>query len=384
MLDFIIWSVSPEIFDIGALTVRWYGLFFALGFFFGQIILVKIFKVEGRPEQDVDTLTVYMVIATIIGARLGHTMFYQPEIYLRNPIEILKIWEGGLASHGATIGIIAALYLYSNYNIKGNLGWPLLKIKKEKRQGQSFFWILDRIVIVVALAGGLIRLGNLMNSEIIGKPADTPISFLFAESAEAAILNDHVDYVEDVDITKTAGTDTIVDRAVMKPVNLQITFKRNTLTEEQINIFASKNLRETLRRYSEVPDHIRILSSNPATNVVRNPDNTLTASIAAYGVPRHAAQLYESLSTLALFFLLLFLWRRTKEHTPEGSLFGMFVVVLFTLRFLYEFLKENQVAFEDTIPLNMGQILSIPMVLAGIIVLIKTRKKKDKEQHLTR
>lgn len=385
MLNFIIWSVTPDIFSIGPLTVRWYGLMFALGFFLGQLILVRIFRAEGKPEQDVDTLTVYMVLATIIGARLGHSLFYQPEIYLKNPIEILKIWEGGLASHGAAIGIIVALFLYSNYDIKLNLGWPLIQSKKHKREGQSMLWILDRIVIVVALAGALIRVGNLMNSEIIGKPADIPFAFMFVESAESAILQDYEDYVQEVEVDKRAGQDTIIDGTVFKPISLLITFKSNTLTDEQINLFASDNLAETLgKRYREVPEHVRLLSAKPPVNVKRNADNTLTASIGAYGVPRHAAQLYEALSTFILFILLLYWWSRKKEHTAEGSLFGFFIVVLFTLRFLYEFLKENQVAFEDQIPLNMGQILSIPMVIVGLLILYRTTRKKSPERHITR
>jgi len=161
-LQSITWDVSPEILDTEYFSIRWYGLLFALGFLLGQQILIYIFKKEGKPESDVEVLTVYMVLSTIIGARLGHCFFYEPEYYLENPLKILKIWEGGLASHGATIGILFALWLYAR-----------------KKKDQSYLWVVDRIVITVALAGCLIRLGNLMNSEIIGKPTDVPWAFIF-------------------------------------------------------------------------------------------------------------------------------------------------------------------------------------------------------------
>src|SRR5690606_22073016 len=136
IFSFILCDINPTIVDIFGREVRWYGLFFALGFLIGQQILIRIYKGEGRAEKDVETLTIYMVIATVVGARLGHVLFYQPDYYLENPLEILQIWQGGLASHGATIGILVAIYLYS-----------------KKATNQSYFYVLDRLVIVIALAG---------------------------------------------------------------------------------------------------------------------------------------------------------------------------------------------------------------------------------------
>ncbi|MCX2738847.1 prolipoprotein diacylglyceryl transferase [Pontibacter anaerobius] len=257
ILNYITWNVDPEIFSIGPLSIRWYGLLFALGFIIGQRILTKIYVAEGRTEGDVDVITIYMIIGTVVGARLGHTLFYSPEYYLSNPIEILKIWEGGLASHGATIGILFALWLFS------------------RKQEFDYMWVLDRIVIVVALGGALIRLGNLMNSEIFGHPTSLPWGFIFERSTE----------------------------------------------------------------YSHVP--------------------------------RHPTQLYESLSVFALFVLLYWLWNKYKAALPKGLLFGLFVTALFTFRFLVEFLKEDQVAKEATMALNIGQILSIPLILIGLFILFK-------------
>ncbi len=165
LLQFIHWNVSPEIFPGTWFPVRWYGLLFAGGFFFGYLILTKAFKHEIKDQKEainlLDKLAMYMVIATIIGARLGHVLFYEPGYYFSNPIEIIKIWSGGLASHGAAIGILLGLWLFS------------------KTSGKTYFWTLDRIVIVVALAGMFIRLGNLINSEIYGKPTDLPWAFIF-------------------------------------------------------------------------------------------------------------------------------------------------------------------------------------------------------------
>ncbi|MCP2042096.1 prolipoprotein diacylglyceryl transferase [Pontibacter sp. HSC-36F09] len=257
ILNYITWDVSPSIFSIGSFEVRWYGLLFALAFVFGQRILTKIYVAEGRTEGDVDIITLYMIVGTVVGARLGHTLFYQPEYYLSNPIEILKIWEGGLASHGATIGILLALWLFS------------------RKHNFDYMWVLDRIVIVVALGGALIRLGNLMNSEIFGRPTDLPWGFIFVRQSE----------------------------------------------------------------YSHVP--------------------------------RHPTQLYESFSVFLLFVLLYWLWKKYKEALPKGLLFGIFVTALFTFRFLVEFLKEVQVEKEATMALNIGQQLSIPLIIIGLIILFR-------------
>ncbi|WP_338870328.1 prolipoprotein diacylglyceryl transferase [Spirosoma sp. SC4-14] len=263
MLQYVIWDVNPEIFHIGSFSVRWYGLLFALGFLIGMQIMTYIFQKENKPVADTDTLLIYMVVATILGARFGHFLFYEPEVILKNPLEVILPPYRGLASHGATIGILTGLWLYS-------------RRKESRLTNQTFLWVTDRIVITVALGGASIRLGNLMNSEIVGRPTDVPWAFIFMNNTEYA------------------------------------------------------------------------------------------------KIPRHPAQLYESLSCLVLFFFLLWFWNRYKERTPRGSMLGIFLIWVFSLRFFYEYLKENQVPFEDSLPLNVGQILSIPAVLLGIYFLIRS------------
>lgn len=264
ILSYIIWDVNPDIFTIPFINhpIKWYGLFFAGALVFSQLIMQYIYKKEGRPTAEVDMLGIYVVVATVLGARLGHVLFYDPIYYFQNPIEILMVWEGGLASHGGAIGILIALYLFA------------------RKTNVAYLWILDRIVIVASLTGCMIRLGNLMNSEMVGVPTSLPWGFVFT----------------------------------------------------------------------------RI-------------DN----------VPRHPAQLYESIYCLVLFLAILRVWIKYKSQLQNGSLFGWFLVVLFSLRFIDEFFKINQEAFEDRLLLNMGQLLSIPFVLTGLVILIhNARKKKQK------
>jgi len=162
------WNVNPEIFRIGSFAVRWYGLLFASSFLFGYIIMHRIFKNENLSDAVLDRLTIYMAIGVIVGARLGHCLFYEPGYYLSHPVEIIKIWHGGLASHGAAIGILTAIWLF---------------VRKEKK---DYTWAIDRIAIVVALSGLFIRMGNLMNSEIYGVETTVPWGFVFLRNGETA------------------------------------------------------------------------------------------------------------------------------------------------------------------------------------------------------
>jgi len=262
ILSAIVWDVKPEIFSIGQFAIRWYGLLFASGFVFGYIIMGNIFKKEKIPQKMLDTITTYMIVGTVVGARLGHCLFYEPAYYLADPIKILKVWEGGLASHGAAIGILVALWLF------------VRKVKK------PYLWTLDRIVIVVALAGFFIRMGNLMNSEIYGVETSLPWGFIFV-------------------------------------------------------------------RWNET-------------------------------VPKHPTQIYEGLSYLLIFGIIY--WQYLKKGTSlrPGFIFGFFLVTLFVMRFVIEFIKEPQVGFEESMALNMGQMLSIPFILFGIYLLFFHARNTNK------
>jgi prolipoprotein diacylglyceryl transferase len=280
------WSVDPEIISFGGLSLRWYGLLFALGFLLGQMIMTKIFRLERRPMIDIETLTIYMVVFTIVGARLGHCLFYQPDYYLERPLEILKVWEGGLASHGAALSILLGLWLYCNSVWILSFRPPYHSFRWQKRENQSYLWLLDRMVIVVALGGGLIRLGNLMNSEIIGKPTNSDWGFIFLNNPEAGFM------------------------------------------------------------------------------------------------PRHPAQLYEAIACFVLFAILYLSYMAQKGRLREGLFLGIFLVWVFGLRFLFEEFKEPQVDFEKNMKYNMGQLLSLPLFVTGLILVARSFWKKQKSEPL--
>jgi len=161
MLSFITWNVDPVFFHLGPFAVRWYGLMFAIGFMAGYFIVERMFRHEGAPARWLDILLIVLVLTTVIGARLGHVLFYEWGYYSQHPAEILRVWEGGLASHGATVGIFLGLCIFS---------WSVHKAPS---------WTIDKIVVPIAFVGGLVRLGNLMNSEIYGGPTDLPWGFIF-------------------------------------------------------------------------------------------------------------------------------------------------------------------------------------------------------------
>jgi prolipoprotein diacylglyceryltransferase len=360
VLSYIVWDPNKEIFRLpfNDHPIVWYGLLFAMGFIIGQQIMFYIFKAENKPRQDVETLTLYMVIATVVGARLGHCLFYDPGYYLSNPLDILKVWEGGLASHGAAAGILTGIYLYSR-----------------KKSGQSYLWVVDRVVIIVALAGSFIRFGNFVNSEIVGLPTDGNNGVVFARALEEAVESDQ--FIANAEASKperksdTTGIDA--------PILLTLEFDPE-IGEEQANGYIHQRLPDILSGVSSrAISHIKY-SSNQTPNYKLTPKQGqgLAAEIMVEGIPRYPAQLYEAISSFPLFAFLLYLWSRKKAETPEGLIFSLFLIILFGLRFVYEFFKENQETFEDNIPLNMGQWLSIPLIIAGVILIFRiTKKQKD-------
>ena len=253
------WNVDPEALSFPFLHVRWYGLFFATAFMAGHEALKRIFIHEKLSLRKLDVLFFFMVGGTLLGARVGHCLFYEPGIYLHDPIRILKIWEGGLASHGAMVGIFVALWLYC-----------------KKFPEFSLMFLFDRIGMSVALCGFFVRMGNLFNSEIYGKETSLPWAFVFSRV-----------------------------------------------------------------------------------------DN----------VPRHPTQIYEALAYLGVFIFFYRMYWKTDAAKKTGFLFGGTLVGIFGARFLVEFCKENQEAFEASLPLNMGQLLSLPLILIGIYLMVRKQIK---------
>ena len=364
--SFMIWNGSPEIFSYGQLALRWYGLLFALGFLVSQQILYYMHKKEGKPEKEVDTLTIVMVIATILGARLGHVIFYQPEIFWENPLGVLLPFEfspkfrftglQGLASHGGAIGILLALWWYA------------------RKKKLSYLHVLDRIVILVALTGAFIRLGNYFNSEIIGKPTDAAIGVVFANTLSADILERNAERspVESIGIVKNESAKDSLTQVGQVPVLLYL-FLKPGVTQDEMRSYLEYQLKSTIYNQSEF-FYIDTLSPLQFYFVAQD-NGSLAVKIPIVGIARHPAQLYESISCVLLFLFLFWIWKKHNGSPPEGRIFGIFLIVLWGLRFSYEFLKENQVAFENSLPLNMGQILSIPLFFAGILILVRSFKK---------
>ncbi len=267
-----VWDVNPEIpFLCNYVPIRYYGILFTTGLILGYFVVRKLYQIEGLKVEHLDVLTNYIFIATIVGARLGHCLFYEPNYYLSHPLEmILPIkWIGGeltfvgyqgLASHGGTIGVFIAIVLFC---------W---------RYKKSVWSTLDKIAIAAPLTGCFIRLGNFMNSEIIGVQTNADWGVIFQKVDSAS---------------------------------------------------------------------------------------------------RHPAQLYEAFVYLIIFIGLVSFYRKYGQNKASGFIFGLSLVLIFTARFFIEFVKINQVSFEQGMPLNMGQILSIPIVLlCGLVMYWKNRAIK--------
>jgi phosphatidylglycerol---prolipoprotein diacylglyceryl transferase len=274
LMGYITWEVDPELFQLGPFSIRYYGLMFAAAFYFGYYFLSKIFKKENVSIEVLDKLTIYAAIGTILGARLGHCLFYEPGYFLKHPLEIFIPWKGipftenfeftgyqGLASHGGILGIVIAFVFFTR---KYKIG---------------MLWLLDRASIVGTLGGFFIRMGNLFNSEIYGHETNLPWGFKFVLRGET--------------------------------------------------------------------------------------------------VPKHPTQLYEALSYLLIFVSLYVYYNRSihKKNKPQnGLIFSIFLITLFLARFLIEFVKENQEEFEEGMALNMGQWLSVPFIVVGIVMFVMVRK----------
>jgi len=271
-MDFlsVIWDVNPIICKLGPIALRYYSLLFIAGFPLGYWLFTKFYKREGIDTTSLEPLLYALLIGTIVGARLGHCLFYQPDYYLTQEhwLEIFQPWKGGLASHGGAIGVILAVWWYS--------------AKYGKQYNFDMLWTLDRLAIAVCFAACFIRLGNLFNSEIYGNQTDLPWGFIFVRRGE-------------------------VD-------------------------------------------------------------------------PKHPTQLYEALTYLILGLIQVFVYFKKLDKVHRGWFLGFFLVGCFGMRFLIEFIKEDQVDFEQGMALNMGQLLSVPFVLAGIVFLVYSSVKKISAQ----
>ena len=299
----MVWNPSEGI-DLGFFVIRFYSLMWVVAFALGFWVTKKIFIREGEPLEKLDSLFFYTIIATMLGARLGHVLFYQPELFREDflsvflPIRTKPEFEftgfSGLASHGAAIGIIIAMIYFSRNIMK-----------------KPIIWVLDRITLAIALGAVFIRFGNFMNSEILGRQTDSSLGIRFIQDAYSPR-----------DIMKITGTE----------------------------------------NYKE---GYKMLQNNPEF-----------APYIEQVVAKHPAQLYEAIGYIILFFILYFLYWKTNARQKAGYLFGVFLVLLWSIRFIVEFVKESQGGFEGENPLlSTGQWLSIPFIIVGIYLMIRTKKQ---------
>jgi prolipoprotein diacylglyceryltransferase len=353
MLQYILWNADPEVFSIFGRDVRWYGLFFAGSFYVAGIMLSKMLQKKGMDQTQISKLILFLVVGCIVGLRLGHCFFYEPAYYLKHPIEIFQIWKGGLASHGAAIGILLALYLY---------------VRKSNR---SYLWLLDRIVIVVLFIAPFIRAGNLMNSEIIGDKTNHSFAFLFVSDVDDELSGRNKQFIDKTVIYQN-DKDTVVDGTLYSELSLEVYFNKK-MPREKIRGFLHQYFVPRIDQKGDLRNNVKFFDDKPGVEIVDQGRN-YKAIMTIYAFPRHPSQLYEATAYLLFFLCFLFYYMHRKGFVKEGFLFGMFLILVFGFRFFVEFLKEVQVSFENSMILNMGQILSIPLVIVGILIVIRSRK----------
>ncbi len=369
MLNFIIWNVRPQLVNLGFFELRYYSLLFAAAFVLGYIIIYKMLQREGLDTGILEKLTIYVVLSTIIGARLGHCLFYEFGYYSQHPLEIILPWKGtigkdfrftgyqGLASHGAAVGILVGIYLFS------------------RKTKLSYLWTLDKLAIVVALAAVMIRTGNLMNSEIYGKYTHNESGFLFVHDFSRYVSSDKE--VRKIYYHKTDSVINTTANAV--PIEVTIQFTNKIKDENIVKRFAENRLKNFLN--NKLYD-LDLFYPNPEQlnyEIVKQ-DRSLLLKTWVLGYPRYPTQILEASAYLVIFLLLLGIYFKKGTRLRNGFYIGLFLILIFTARFFIEFMKANQEDFESSMKLNMGQWLSIPLVIAGLVLVYLKRPLPKKEE----
>jgi len=352
MLATIFWDFPNHI-PVAGFQLRFYSLMFIISFVLGQYGMQYIFKRENVNPKLMDSLVYWMIGATIIGARLGHVFFYDWGYYKDNLGEIFMVWKGGLASHGAAIAITAAMLYWS------------LKIAKKHP-----LWTLDRIVIVVALAAGFIRMGNWFNSEIYGAPANSAVETVFLEDARSTITRGFAGNLSEITFTSTGNT-VVSDSLELPEIKAELRFQG--LNNTQIQEYTETYLPQILSR--QRADRKNVVVQPNAKASVYTDEKGAYAEITLLGIPRYPTQLFEAAGYWILFLILVFAYLRLHAGTKPGLLFGLYLIGTFGFRFFIEFFKEIQVSFEQGMSYNMGQLLSLPLVAIGLYFAFTAKSK---------
>lgn len=337
MLSFITWTVDPDAFSIFGREIRWYGILWALGILCCTVVVQRMYKKEKLPDKTFDPLFLYIVTGLIIGARLGHCLFYTPVYYLSNPLEMLKIWEGGLASHGGAIGMTIAVCLYSLKMSKGKINWKNLAI-----------WS------VIGLATGLIA--NFIIRSILGSTGDPSDAAL-----SATIMGLCIGICVSLIYTTRQVSVRVLDRLVVGVAIGATSIRLGNLMNSEI-YGGPTNLPWGF-------------------NFVRDPKwAEPLANGGSEALPCHPTQIYEALIYLFIFGMGLFLYYKTSAKDRRGLILGISLIGIFLSRFLIEFIKNVQEPFERgmiaTLGINMGQLLSLPFIIWGIWLVWNALKEK--------
>ena len=358
-LAYINWDVNPNIIE-SPVMVRYYGVLWASSFILGLWLMKKMMNNDKAPEAYTDKIFIYVMAGAVIGARLGHVFFYDWDQYKDNLLDIFKIWEGGLASHGGLIGVVLALWLYSRNITKRNI-----------------LWAGDKVVVTVAIAACLIRVGNLMNSEIIGTQSDSSAALFFEYEAKQGIIRSINQMTEgklevaEIEITE-AGSNS------EGPIgNLKVNVTSQTAIDQAyLDIIVSNVKSSMVSRFDHKEDHIAYYGDKTGQISVNGNNGSFDFEVRI--IPRIPTQIWEAFSYLIIFGVMMFGYWVKHWYRREGLLFGLFLVLLFGARFIIEFWKEHQTLSDDA-ALNMGQWLSIIPFVIGALIMFRAFKLPAKD-----
>lgn len=365
-LSFFMWHPDLYFFNNEFFAFRWYSLLFVLAFIVGRFIVVRSYKMEQGYDQTVDTQMIFMVLGTLFGSRMGHVLFYEPEILNRGFFQLFFFWKSGLASHGAAIGILMAMGLYSYKFVRKGIK---IGATDRLRRGYNYLQVMDRMIIAVAIGCALIRMGNFVNSEIIGAPTASDFGVLFVQPVEDRIKG-QLPFVERVIFEETGEF-----YQPGKPIlNTKVIFDNEYYKENRIRSAVQKKLGFILP--VSTYDYSHVINPKGTTmnyNFSRHPTH-FELDFQAVGIYRHPSQLYEAMTYFFIGVVLFLIWNKHRKRLRPGSLLGLFFITAFSGRFLLEYIKENQIKNEFIFNLNLGQMLSIPFFVLGVYLFLKNLK----------
>lgn len=385
--NYIIWSANPVLLQLGPVAIRWYGLMIVLSFWGGRQVIRYVFRKTGRPAEDVDKLSGTLLLGMLVSARLGHVLLHEFTYYYKHPLEaILPVrlsphlhFTGyqGFSMHGAILGGMVVVYLYSSRRITFSLVPLRFSATKQRRKGQSSLWLSTPLTLSLLMVF-LIRIGNFFNSETIGKPTHSQYGVLFVRHVLDQLKQD-VHAIESVKVSKNTLFQEALDQ--YQPIILELTFRENHAEAETVKLLV-----ERVQHHLATDPYIREHVYQPPKQALdytltKNRKQAYVAQIKTWGIPRHPVQLYEGFSYLLILLALLYWWHRDYKTLKDGVIAGTAAVVSASLRTVYEFLKESsRILIQGSYPITQGHLLSLLTVLGGVALLcyLHTSPQHDK------